>query len=143
MKAIIAGPLLDQENRKLGLYELISNLCNKLQIETFVPHLHTEPIDKPAKPSLVFKQDFEGLKSCHLLIAEVTTPSHGVGCELMQAFYQKIPIICIVKKNTKISRMVRGNPYIKIIIEYKNDEDCLIQLGEALKRIITSLSESF
>ena len=39
----------------------------------------------------IFALVFEGLRQCDLLIAEVSHPSHGVGGELMQAFFQELP----------------------------------------------------
>lgn len=132
MQVFIAGPLHIRGLRKLELYESIARLCEHSGLKAFIPHLHTEPIDKPVDPKVVFEQDFEGLSASDLLIAEVTSPSHGVGCELMQAYIQRIPIICIMERGAKVSRMVRGNPYVKALIEYDNEEHCLQILREYL-----------
>ena len=49
-----------------------------------------------------------------MIIAEVTTPSLGVGYEL--AFAEKLnkPILCLYQKNNKnsLSAMISGNKYI-------------------------------
>lgn len=140
MQVFVAGPLYMRGLRKLELYESIARLCDQSGFKAFVPHLHTEPIDKPADPRVVFEQDYEGLRASGLLIAEVTFPSHGVGSELMQAYLQRIPIICIMERGAKISRMVRGNPSVKVLIEYDNTEHCLQNLRRYLVNEVPCIS---
>jgi hypothetical protein len=137
MQAFIAGPLVNEKTRDLDFYSDIGKLCEKFDIDTFIPHRDTEPVDLPADSELVFEQDFEGLHHSNLIIAEVSNPSHGVGSELMQAYIQKIPIILLVssENSQKLSRMVTGNPMVKSIISYKTKEECLLKLESALKNL--------
>ena len=132
MQAFIAGPLTDEKLRKLDFYIEIAAVCKEIGLETFLPHLQTRAVDKPADEKLVFRLDIDGLKNSHLLIADVSDPSHGVGTELMQANFMKIPIVCLAIKGRELSRMVTGNPMVKEIIRYDSREDCLMKLKEYL-----------
>lgn len=136
MKAFIAGPLIIDASRDIDFYERIAEACHEQGLETFLPHLQTEPFDRPADAKLVFQQDHQGLKQCDLLIAEVSEPSHGVGSELMQAYFQKTPIVCLCRKGKKLSRMVVGNPMVRELIHYSSEQDCLKQLSSALRRML-------
>lgn len=135
MKAFIAGPLLVDASRDTDFYQRIAEACHEQGIETFLPHLKTEPFNRPADARLVFQQDHLGLQQCDLLIAEVSEPSHGVGSELMQAYFQETPIVCLCRKGKQLSRMVTGNPMVREVIHYASEQDCLQELAAALWRM--------
>ena len=136
MQAFIAGPLTDEKLRKLEFYIDIADVCKEFGLVTFLPHLQTRAVDEPADAKLVFRLDIDGLKNSQLLIADVSDPSHGVGSELMQANFMKIPIICLAIKGKELSRMVTGNPMVRKIIQYDSQEDCLMKLKEYLPSLI-------
>ena len=52
-----------------------------------------------------------------MFIAEVSSPSHGVGMELQMAYDNKIPIIALVKEDAVISMMITGLPNLKKVIK--------------------------
>ena len=59
----------------------------------------------------IFMRDIEWLQSADLVIAEVTTPSLGVGYELGIAAKLKIPVLCLYRpiKGKRLSAMISGN----------------------------------
>jgi len=59
----------------------------------------------------IFMRDMEWLQSADLVIAEVTTPSLGVGYELGIAAKLKIPVLCLYRpiKGKRLSAMISGN----------------------------------
>ena len=63
------------------------------------------------KDEEIYNRDMEWLKSSDIMIAEVTTPSLGVGYELGIAEKLNIPILCLyrVKKGKSLSAMIQGN----------------------------------
>jgi nucleoside 2-deoxyribosyltransferase len=81
----------------------------------------------------VFKRDTEGVRGCDTIIAEVSTPSHGVGMELMLAHLLGKEIICAYRAGTKLSWMIRGLPNA-ILIEYKNMRDLKEKLQKVFKK---------
>lgn len=73
----------------------------------------------------------ELIKSCDLVIAEVSMPSTGQGIELGWANMLNIPIICIHEQGSKISRSLQ---YVaQEFIEYKGSEDMLRKIENYLK----------
>ncbi len=77
----------------------------------------------------IYNRDIEWLRKADMIIAEVTTPSLGVGYEL--AFAEKLnkPILCLYQKNNKnsLSAMISGNKKL-ICKTYKNFSDAKIHI---------------
>jgi 2'-deoxynucleoside 5'-phosphate N-hydrolase len=67
-------------------------------------------------PSEVYERDTAWIRDCEMLVAEVSTPSHGVGYEVAYALGIKKPVLCIYKTDRPISKMLSGNsdPRIKV-----------------------------
>ena len=63
----------------------------------------------------IFMRDMEWLQSADLVIAEVTTPSLGVGYELGIAEKLNIPVLCLYRPITgkRLSAMISGNEKFK------------------------------
>ena len=63
------------------------------------------------KDEEIYNRDMEWLKSADMMIAEVTTPSLGVGYELGIAEKLNIPVLCLYKphKGKRLSAMISGN----------------------------------
>ena len=70
-------------------------------------------------------------KDCDLIIAEVSYPATGLGIELGWGDFLNIPIICIYKKNEKISGSLKI--VSKSFLEYENQKDLVEKLDEEVK----------
>jgi hypothetical protein len=81
----------------------------------------------------VFKRDTEAVKRSDILVAEVSVPSHGVGMELMLANLLRKKVICVYRRGTKLSWMVKGLPKTALI-EYENVRTLGEKLSAQLKR---------
>jgi len=64
----------------------------------------------------IFNQDMDWLQSSDLVIAEVSTPSLGVGYEIgmAQAYGKKILCLFRLEKRPALSAMIAGNPNVKV-----------------------------
>ncbi len=80
----------------------------------------------------IFERDIEWLEQADCLIAEVTTPSLGVGFEISRAVVEDIPVLCLFKPGGKnLSAMINGCPDIDVS-SYEN-----IKIAkEALERFL-------
>jgi nucleoside 2-deoxyribosyltransferase len=68
------------------------------------------------------------IKNCDALIAEVSTPSHGVGYEISFALNIGKPVLCISQKGRKVSKMISGNPDPRLSVQaYENVEEAISQ----------------
>jgi 2'-deoxynucleoside 5'-phosphate N-hydrolase len=80
----------------------------------------------------IFERDLRWLDECDLLVAEVTTPSHGVGYEIAYARWQRqIPVIALTR--TRCSAMIAGDPAVELI-EYDDVQTIVPRLLESIRR---------
>jgi hypothetical protein len=86
-------------------------------------------------PIDVFERDVTWVKNCDGLIAEVSTPSHGVGYELALALELSKPVLCLHKQGVRVSKMITGNtqPTIRVS-SYQTEKDALAMVDEFLNQ---------
>jgi nucleoside 2-deoxyribosyltransferase len=60
-------------------------------------------------PVEVYERDTGWIRESNCLIAEVSTPSHGVGYEIGYALNLGKPVVCIYKAGKTVSKMILGN----------------------------------
>ncbi len=113
-------------NFKEELYKPIrnSNLNSKYKI--ILPH---------EKSSVLLSREI--IKKCDLMIAEVSFPATGLGIELGWASAFKCPVICVFKKDSKISGSL--NFVVNEFIEYTDKEDLTRKLNKVIERIESSM----
>ncbi len=58
----------------------------------------------------IYQRDVSWVTGCDALVAEVSTPSHGVGYEIALAEALGKPIFCCYQKGNRVSKMIIGNP---------------------------------
>ena len=123
MKAYITCPVSHTEDR-LGLLPEIESIVKKKGIEPFVFEIGGNPED-------IFTRDHDQIKSCNLIIAEVSEPSHGVGIEIGISFCLGIKRILLLEKGKSVTKLAQGMPETTII-EYENVDDLKEKLDSAL-----------
>jgi nucleoside 2-deoxyribosyltransferase len=71
----------------------------------------------------IYKRDISFLDQSNVVVAEVTTPSLGVGYEIAYVELRK-PVICLYKpeEGKALSAMIKGNPNVKVY-EYNSIEE--------------------
>ncbi len=71
----------------------------------------------------IFNRDLKWLEQADLIIADVTTPSLGVGYEIAAGIERKIPVHALFfrKDNRRLSAMISGNPDV-FLYEYSDPE---------------------
>lgn len=87
-------------------------------------------------PQEIYLRDTGWVKACDALVAEVTTPSHGVGYEIALAESLGKPIFCCYKNGNRVSKMILGNPSpLYQFCEYANAEDAIKEMRVFLKSV--------
>ena len=84
----------------------------------------------------VFERDVAWIKDCEALIAEVSTPSHGVGYEVAYALSIGKPVLCIYQEGRPISKMLSGNSHPHIQVKSYHEK------AEAISNIRSFLSKN-
>ncbi len=76
----------------------------------------------------IFARDVGWIRTCDVVIAEVSTPSLGVGYEIACAEFEGKPVLCLYREGLVISKMVTGNPYPHFTVVTYRDNDELDRL---------------
>jgi 2'-deoxynucleoside 5'-phosphate N-hydrolase len=74
-------------------------------------------------PREVYERDVAWIEDCEALVAEVSTPSHGVGYEVAYALSLGKPVLCIYQEGQPISKMLSGNSHPRIQVNRYRDPD--------------------
>ncbi len=59
------------------------------------------------------RRDLAWIASCDALVAEVSTPSHGVGVEVMAALDRRMPVLLLRREDVTVSRLLLGLPGVE------------------------------
>ncbi len=102
-------------------------------------HVGRQALDGAGETALhareIFARDVHWIDASDLVVAEVTTPSLGVGYELGRAEARGIPVIALFDETSprRLSAMVSGNPH-HIVIRYTTPEGLLDALHRAVEQ---------
>jgi len=137
--AYVCGPLTELSS-ELALearffYEIIGDACQEIAgVRAFVPHEHFDPLKHSNfTPQQVDEAERDQVcNKTSVLIVVPIAPSWGGGIEVEMANQSNVPVIIICEKDRKISRLLKGNPAVKIIIEYCNRYQAILKLKEVL-----------
>jgi len=118
MNIYFAGAIRGGRN-DAELYLSIIHLLNTYGI-VLTEHVGNEDLlsqEQFLSEDAIFKRDMQWLAEADLVIAEVSTPSLGVGYELAVAEQLNIPCFCLFRKqeNKRLSAMISGNSFFQII----------------------------
>lgn len=102
-----------------GLYfQLIEFLKTKGEVLT--EHIGDRDVsaDHNKTDREIYLRDMEWLGKADLVVAEVSTPSLGVGFEIARALHQDKRILCLSqsKKNSRLSAMISGCPDLPVFV---------------------------
>ena len=87
------------------------------------------------EPAEVYQRDVNWIADCDVLVAEVSTSSHGVGYEIGYALGLGKPVFCCYDQGAKISKMILGNSNPQLVLcSYQNVDAALACLSEYLDR---------
>lgn len=77
-------------------------------------------------PREIYERDTAWIRTCEALVAEVSTPSHGVGYEVAYALFLGKPVLCVYREGQPISKMLTGNSHPAISVKsYRDPEEAL------------------
>ena len=113
MKIYFAGAIRGGREDAQLYKKLIAYLKEKGQVLT--EHIGSTNLNQggetSSKDEEIYNRDIKWLQSTDIVVAEVTTPSLGVGYELGIAEKLNIPVLCLYRpdKGNRLSAMVSGN----------------------------------
>jgi nucleoside 2-deoxyribosyltransferase len=88
-------------------------------------------------PLDVYTRDTAWIRACEALVAEVSTPSHGVGYEIAYALNLGKPVLCVYHEGQPISKMLTGNSEAAIsVMSYGDDQEVVKIIRSFLRTLI-------
>ncbi len=107
------------------IYQKLVQVLLSMGIEVPTAHIAEtgiEEIDALEEPGDIYQRDVDWIDDSDLLVAEVSTPSHGVGFEIGYALDQRMPVLCLYNKAVVVSKMITGNPHPLLKVAAYRDE---------------------
>ena len=117
---------------------LVNELLRKGHI---VPTAHLSSpdvmeLEKVTDPEEIFVRDMGWLQACDAIVAEVSTPSHGVGYEIAMGLTLGKPVLCCFMKGRSVSKIITGNTAKNLFVrEYANNGEAIVCLDDFLHTI--------
>ncbi len=88
-------------------------------------------LEKIVDPVEIFDRDMNWLRECDAVVAEVSSPSHGVGYEVAYALSLRKPVICCYQRGKKVSKIITGNTSAGLkVAEYDDDDEAVRMVRE-------------
>lgn len=89
-------------------------------------------------PAEVYQRDTDWIDASDALVAEVSTPSHGVGYEIAYALSKGKPVLCCYRQERRVSKMLLGNPHPNLQMRQYSSEAELAQAARSfLDKVIS------
>jgi len=90
-------------------------------------------VEAAVNPKDVYLRDTVWIRSCDLLVAEISVPSHGVGYEIGFALGIGKPVLALYQEGRKVSKMISGNPDNNLTVKmYASREEAVQTLTQFL-----------
>jgi len=118
------------------LYRKIVDFLQGLGYQVLTPHVaDPDVLDRERREGVtdrdIYERDLRWLAESDLVIAEVSTPSLGVGVEIAEATGLGKPIIALCQAGVALSAMVAGNAALRVVT-YADQADLLSTLAGEL-----------
>ncbi len=112
MKIYFSGSISGGREHAAIYQQLVAHL-QALGHEVLSAHVADPDVlerEKDTAPRIVFERDVAWVHACDVMIAEVSTPSLGVGYEYGLAVQLGKPVLCVYRSGLRLSKMITGNP---------------------------------
>lgn len=111
MKVYFSGAISGGRGRQ-PLYQKIVSFLKNLGAEVLSEHVaHAQVLHNESSLSArgIYERDMHLIDLCDGLIAEVSTPSLGVGYEIATAVQRQKPVLCLCEEGIFLTRILTGN----------------------------------
>jgi len=93
-------------------------------------------LENVVNPVEVYTRDIQWIDNCQAMIAEVSTPSHGVGYEIAFALSIRKPVLCLHRSGIHVSKMITGNKNPNLqVMEYLSPDELPALMRDFLAQI--------
>jgi nucleoside 2-deoxyribosyltransferase len=83
----------------------------------YLAETSVKELEQVVAPEDVYARDVAWIQAADVLVAEVSTPSHGVGYEIGFALALGKPVLACYRSDRIISKMISGNRDANLLVE--------------------------
>jgi len=112
------------------VYAAIVNAMLDAGYEVPTAHLSSPDVMKMetvVDPKEIFSRDMHWLEECDVVVAEVSTPSHGVGYEIALGLTLKKQVFCCYQQGKRVSKILTGNNHPNLTIAVYETSEAAVQ----------------
>ena len=110
-------------------YQAIVHELEREGHEVPTAHLSSSNVMKMEQivnPVEIFSRDMAWIRECDAVVAEVSSPSHGVGYEIAYGLSLGKPVFCCYRKDRRVSKIITGNTSPGItVLSYDSDAEAV------------------
>ena len=139
MKIYFAGSIRGGRGDKELYFKIINHLQKYGKVLTeHVGNINLTESGENLSDNSIYKRDMSWISEADVLIAEISTPSIGVGYEIRESERKGKDTICLYKNKSdkKLSAMISGNNNLKII-KYNSLEEVIKNLDSFFSNLET------
>jgi len=95
-----------------SIYQRLVETMEGMGHEVPTAHLASPEVmemEKVVLPEEIFTRDMAWLEESDVVVAEVSTPSHGVGYEVAVGLLRGKPVFCCYQAGKRVSKIITGN----------------------------------
>ncbi len=93
-------------------------------------------LESDADAGEIYRRDVNWVNESDAVVAEVSTPSHGVGYEVALALLSGKPVLCCYQRSRRVSKMILGNDQPNLTLApYDSTAEAVAALRDFLEKI--------
>ncbi|HLF89850.1 MAG TPA: nucleoside 2-deoxyribosyltransferase [Anaerolineales bacterium] len=83
-------------------------------------------LEQVSNAAAIYARDIAWIQESDVLVAEISTPSHGVGYEIGYALGLGKQVLCLHRAGERVSKMITGNPAPNLTVRaYSSPEEAV------------------
>lgn len=126
-----------------AIYQRIVSHLEARGIEVPTAHLAESGVmslERVVDPREIYARDIAWIEGCDGVVAEVSTPSHGVGYEIAFALALQKPVLCCYRQGRAVSKMITGNDSLGLQVDpYRSSAHALEIIDDFVDRLARQL----
>lgn len=126
-----------EKPRYTGIIEAIHHLGHTIVSGEQIINPQELQKDRKLSSEEIFTREKKRMEEADCIVAEVTTPSSGVGGEIVYALIHNKPVLALFYKDAEnqLSPMIAGNPSEHLYLEHYEDDNIAITLKHFFQEV--------
>jgi nucleoside 2-deoxyribosyltransferase len=117
-----------------AVYRAIVDHLEAMSHEVLTRHVARPDVlnwEQTRTPQEVYARDMAWLHQCDVVVAEVTSPSLGVGYEIAEALHLGKPVLCVYREGIVLTKLLTGNTESGIVVLAYASEAMMLNVVDA------------